>query len=103
MGDDTAITLNGGSIGNTVSTPAATSINRNIIVEGAGGGVNVALHPLTWAGNISGAGRFVKSGDGELELTGTNTYSGGTLIRARLAAGRLGRQAWRSRCWHHAG
>ena len=80
-GTSTAITLNGGSIGNTVSTPAATSINRNIIVEGAGGGVNVALHPLTWAGNISGAGRFVKSGDGELELTGTNTYSGGTLIQ----------------------
>lgn len=78
---NTAITLNGGSIGNTTSTPAATSINRNIIVEGAGGGVNVALHPLTWAGNISGAGRFVKSGDGELELTGTNTYSGGTLIQ----------------------
>ena len=78
---NTAITLNGGSIGNTTSTPAATSINRNIIVEGAGGGVSVALHPLTWAGNISGAGRFVKSGDGELELTGTNTYSGGTLIQ----------------------
>jgi hypothetical protein len=44
-------------------------------VEGAGGGVSVALHPLTWAGNISGAGRFVKSGDGELELTGTNTIA----------------------------
>ncbi len=79
-GTNTAITLNGGSIGNTTSTPAATSINRNITVEGAGGGIDVALHPLIWAGNISGTGKFVKSGDGELELTGTNTYSGGTLI-----------------------
>lgn len=79
-GTNPTITLNGGSIGNTRETPAATSINRNIIVEGAGGGINVALHPLTWAGNISGDGKFVKSGDGELELTGTNTYSGGTLI-----------------------
>jgi outer membrane autotransporter protein len=79
-GTNTAITLNGGSIGNTTSTPPATTINRNIVVEGAGGGIDVALHPMTWAGKISGTGKFVKSGDGELELTGTNTYSGGTLI-----------------------
>ena len=72
--------LNGGSVGNTEATPAATSVNRNIVLQGAGGGVKVALHPLTWAGNISGAGQFIKGGPGELELTGTNTYGGGTLI-----------------------
>ena len=79
-GTNAALTLNGGSIGNTRNTPAATSINRSITLAGAGGGIDVALHPLIWAGNISGAGKFVKTGDGELELTGTNTYSGGTLI-----------------------
>lgn len=73
------ITLNGGSVGNTAGTPAATTVNRNIVLQG-NGGINVALHPLTWAGNISGAGQFIKSGTGELELTGTNTYSGGTVI-----------------------
>ncbi|MBO4224288.1 autotransporter-associated beta strand repeat-containing protein [Bradyrhizobium neotropicale] len=75
----TGITLNGGSIGSTKDTPAATSIGRNITLAG-NGGIDVALHPLTWSGNISGAGLFRKAGSGELWLTGTNTYSGGTLL-----------------------
>lgn len=36
----------------------------------------------TYAGNISGTGQLVKSLLGTLTLTGTNTYSGGTLINA---------------------
>ncbi|WP_156433482.1 autotransporter-associated beta strand repeat-containing protein, partial [Bradyrhizobium retamae] len=77
----TGITLNGGSVGTTKDTPAATSIGRNITLAG-NGGIDIALHPLTWAGNISGAGQFIKDGNGELELTGTNTYSGGTMLNA---------------------
>ena len=75
----TGITLNGGSIGTTKDTPAATSIGRNLVLAG-NGGINVALHPLTWSGNISGAGQLIINGSGELELTGTNTYSGGTRL-----------------------
>ncbi|TPN60769.1 hypothetical protein FJ984_29885, partial [Mesorhizobium sp. B1-1-3] len=76
----TAITLNGGAVGTTKDTPAATSIDRKIVLAG-NGGIDVALHPFIWSGSISGGGRLIKSGDGEFELTGTNTYSGGTLVQ----------------------
>lgn len=76
----TGITLSGGgAIGSTQETLAATSFARSISVVDKGG-IDVAHHPITWSGNISGAGQFIKSGNGELELTGTNTYSGGTLL-----------------------
>ena len=76
----TAIVLNGGSIGTTRETPAATQMGRNISLAGAGGGISVALHPITWTGSISGSGQFVKSGDGELWVTGATSYTGGTLV-----------------------
>ncbi|TPK25981.1 hypothetical protein FJ867_28540, partial [Mesorhizobium sp. B2-5-3] len=76
----TAITLNGGAVGTTKDTPAATSIDRKIVLAG-NGGIDVALHPFIWSGSISGSGRLIKSGDGEFELTGTNSYSGGTLVQ----------------------
>jgi autotransporter-associated beta strand protein len=76
----TGITLNGGSVGTTTDTPAASSNGRSITLAG-NGGIDVALHPFTWAGNIGGGGAFIKTGDGELELTGSNTYSGGTVVR----------------------
>lgn len=75
----TGITLNGGSIGTTKDTPAATSFGRTITLAG-NGGIDVALHPVAWSGNIGGTGQFIKSGDGELELTGANTYLGGTEV-----------------------
>lgn len=79
------ITLsNGGAIGSTKDTPAARSFERNITLVDKGG-IHVALHPITWSGNITGAGQLIVHGPGELELTGTNTYSGGT----RLSGGTL--------------
>jgi autotransporter-associated beta strand protein len=74
-----SLTLRGGSIGSAIDTPAGTVINRTIDLDSRGG-IDVARHPIVWAGEIRGVGQFVKSGDGELELTGINTYSGGTLI-----------------------
>jgi autotransporter-associated beta strand protein len=41
----------------------------------------------TYAGSMSGSGGFVKAGSGTLTLTGVNTYSGGTTIRAGTLAG----------------
>ncbi|WP_143508223.1 autotransporter domain-containing protein [Pseudovibrio brasiliensis] len=38
----------------------------------------------TYDGNLSGAGSLVKTGGGTLTLSGTNTYSGGTLINDGL-------------------
>ncbi len=69
---------NGGSVGTTEAVPADFTISRPLVVDGSGG-VNVALHPVIWSGPISG-GTFVKSGNGEVWLTGNNTYSGGTTI-----------------------
>ncbi len=43
---------------------------------------------ITFAGNITGSGALVKIGANELELTGTNSYQGGTTI----SAGRIGLQ-----------
>jgi autotransporter-associated beta strand protein len=71
--------LNRGAVGTTGSTPVASTFGRDIWLAGNGSGINVPLYPITWSGNIGGAGQFIKSGDGELELMGTNTYSGGTL------------------------
>ena len=57
-----------------------TIFNRTFNVVGSGG-IDVALHPITWSGVISGSGQFIKSGTGVLQLTGANTYTGGTLVR----------------------
>lgn len=81
----TGITLSdGGAIGSTKDTLAATSFGQNITITDRGG-INVALHPITWSGDISGVGQLSIKGSGEVELTGTNTYRGGT----RLEGGTL--------------
>lgn len=73
------VTTNG-AVGSTEGTPATTTFTRNLVLEGWGG-VDVAHHPITWSGDISGAGTLVKTGTGELWVTGNTTYSGGTSIR----------------------
>jgi len=76
----TGITLSGGGlIGTLEGSVAALSIGRPITLSG-GGGILVALHPLVWSGNIGGEGQLVKTGPGVLQLTGSNTYSGGTRV-----------------------
>ena len=77
----TGITLSGGGlIGTLEGSVAALSIGRPITLSGGGGGILVALHPLVWSGNIGGEGQLVKTGPGVLQLTGSNTYSGGTRV-----------------------
>ena len=55
-------------------------------LNGAGGTVDVSSGALSvsgassFAGVISGTGSFTKSGTGDLVLSGTNTYDGGTTI-----------------------
>ncbi|PZP55579.1 MAG: hypothetical protein DI586_06375 [Micavibrio aeruginosavorus] len=41
----------------------------------------------TYAGDISGTGGFIKAGSGNVTLTGTNTYSGGTMVSAGTLTG----------------
>ncbi len=41
----------------------------------------------TYAGNMDGSGSLTKSNDGNLVLSGTNTYSGGTLVSGGILTG----------------
>jgi len=53
------------------------------VTLGTGGLLNVnSITSSTFSGIISGAGSLIKSGGAILTLTGTNTYSGGTIVDA---------------------
>ncbi|WP_428032927.1 autotransporter domain-containing protein [Ancylobacter sp.] len=75
----TGIALNGGTLGTTADAAAALNIGRDLTLTDAGI-IYVQNNPLIWSGDISGTGRFIKNGGGVLQLTGTNTYSGDTII-----------------------
>ncbi|MDQ0348776.1 autotransporter domain-containing protein [Ancylobacter vacuolatus] len=77
-----AITLqNGGVVGTTADAAPNLTMTRNLNIVGSGG-LSSALHPLVYAGTISGNGTFIKSGGGIVNLTGTNNATGGTAVRA---------------------
>ena len=90
----------------TISANAALAINRNVslgllTLDGGtlrpsenmtssvdvelsanSGTINTNGYDMTLAGYVVGPGSLIKSGDGTLELTGSNTYSGGTVFSA---------------------
>ena len=55
---------------------------RHLVATGGAGGGTFDTHGnnVTLASAIGGPGQLLKSGNGELTLNGTNTYSGGTLV-----------------------
>ncbi|ULB12071.1 autotransporter-associated beta strand repeat-containing protein (plasmid) [Cereibacter azotoformans] len=76
------LTLDGG----TLETAADVTSGRDILLGAAGGTLDVtAGHETVLAGTVADAadgtpGALTKTGDGRLELTGTNSYSGGTSV-----------------------
>ncbi|EOY5690300.1 autotransporter-associated beta strand repeat-containing protein [Salmonella enterica subsp. enterica] len=83
-GADT-LTLSGSNSytgGTTIS--GGTLVASNVEALGTGDVTNDAVLELNTGGdftnNISGSGQVVKSGDDTLTLSGSNTYTGGTLI-----------------------
>ncbi|ELD6945870.1 autotransporter-associated beta strand repeat-containing protein [Salmonella enterica] len=83
-GDDT-LTLSGSNTytgGTTIS--GGTLVASNVEALGTGDVTDNATLALNAGGdftnNISGSGQVVKSGDDTLTLSGSNTYTGGTLI-----------------------
>ncbi len=83
-GDDT-LTLSGANSytgGTTIS--GGTLVATNVDALGTGDVTNSSTRELNTGGTfdnaISGSGQVVKSGDETLTLSGSNTYTGGTLI-----------------------
>jgi outer membrane autotransporter protein len=82
---DSDIVIKGGFVGSADNITRNTTIDRSLVLLGAGG-IDVPGNPIIWSGPISGSGQFIKSGNGELTLTGVNNYRGGTnIIGGRLA------------------
>jgi autotransporter-associated beta strand protein len=79
LGQAAPIQISGfGTIGASVKD-AVTIQNRSVVLSGAGGFFTDNA-PIIWEGPISGDGQLWKTGVGVLQLTGTNTYTGGTGI-----------------------
>ena len=80
----------------TVNAAASLTVPNNISVAfGASAALdNANPNSLTLGGVISGSGSIIKNSNGTLNLTGANTYSGGTVVNAGLlnvtADGQLG-------------
>jgi autotransporter-associated beta strand protein len=84
-GSGGSVTLQSAS-GATVSVVSGNhSITAPLVLASATTFSSAASAKLTIGGNISGVGGFTKSGSGVVELSGGNTYGGGTVV----AAGKL--------------
>ena len=83
-GSAAALHLSNGTL--RIAGTAMTSLDREVVLEGTGGGLDIASagNTVTLARTVSGSGALTKAGLGELNLTGTNTYTGETLITAGL-------------------
>ena len=69
---------------------SAATINRAIVLNGAGGRILLSAADLTLGGSISGSGGLTKSGTSSLVLSGSNNWSGPTTLAGgtlRLAGG----------------
>ena len=75
------LVLNGGALrylsGNT-------GTDRGLTLATGGGTIDVvaANTVLTWSGVLAGNGTLIKSGAGQLNLNGANTFTGGTIVNA---------------------
>ena len=73
--------------GGTIQATASFSIARPITLAGPGGTFDTNGNALTLAGAITGTGALVKVGAGNLILSGTNDYTGGTTVSAGTLTG----------------
>ncbi len=73
------LTLNGGTLLYGNSAAGATAIGISL---GVGGGTLAVHGESALSGDITGAGELAETGPGELVLSGTNTYTGGTFVEA---------------------
>lgn len=64
--------------------------NRGLTIGHAGSRIDVQASEVIWNGVISGTGTLNLLGEGRLELTGANTYTGGTYIEQGTLSGAAG-------------
>ena len=69
-------------MGSSLGSPSVTTIDRSLLLIGKSSGVDVPATQVNWSGPISGSGQLIKTGLGTLQLTGVNTYAGGTKVSA---------------------
>ena len=88
---DPRVTVNGGTLvldsgggGQWQPADLDEALNTVIFAPGSRLGINTVNTDLTYATNISGVQGLEKSGGNSLTLTGTNTYSGETVVREGL-------------------
>jgi fibronectin-binding autotransporter adhesin len=74
------ILLSGGTLASTATFSVARALNLATFPASSGTIDVLSGNTLTWAGTASGAGSLVKSGEGTLILSGTNTYAGSTTV-----------------------
>jgi autotransporter-associated beta strand protein len=72
--------------GATLRSGATFASGRTVSLE-AGGGTFDLAGALLLGGTVSGAGGLTKAGAGTLDLTGSNTYVGGTAVAAGTLVG----------------
>ena len=74
------LVINGGTL--TTTAGFTLNANRGIDLGTSGGQINTTTGTLSYGGIIAGTAGLQKSGAGVLVLSGTNTFSGATLISA---------------------
>lgn len=81
-GPNAKLRLNNGTL--QITGTEMTRFGRDIVLQGVGGTLDIVdkTNLVTAPGVISGAGALTKTGEGALNLTGTNTYTGATLVDA---------------------
>ncbi|WP_296347944.1 autotransporter-associated beta strand repeat-containing protein [Reyranella sp.] len=66
--------------GGTLKTLGSVTSGRAVTLNAGGGAIDTNGFNSTFNGVIDGSGHLTTTGAGKLSLTGTNTYSGGTVI-----------------------
>jgi autotransporter-associated beta strand protein len=75
------VTFNSGTLQNSSATAATLNVSNNFVLNGSACNFDVAGNgAMTIPFPVSGTGSLVKSGEGTLNLRGTNSYTGSTTV-----------------------
>jgi fibronectin-binding autotransporter adhesin len=76
-----SVTISSGTLQTNADMLGVDALSNTIITSGsAGGSINTGGHDVELAGQVTGAGRLVKTGGGTLTLTQANDYNIGTAL-----------------------